>query len=636
MCKFRSLLSAFVCLCSAGLWAASGASQVFVSTGTSGIVYGLNTANGALTTLISSPGSDFEGMVVAPYNVGQSNTDETTHYLLYVCDPAANRVWRFDPTAAVPQNTLEKIYDNNGPLTGPQCGRITSTGDLVASSTSAGSGLWTFSGVTNLALGSALQTPSQLVGVPGSSEGLAQKNSGDLLVADSTNNKVLRTPPNAPAATTSFISSNLAQPFGVARRGDGFIYVSNRGTNHPNSMQLDAQGNNPLTCASFNSPDLPNFMQMALDNTLYAAVTGGGGTAGSVRSINANTCQQIHNFTIPHGAVGLALPPTMTATQNVAASNGVVLVNFGFGAFELNQIVGPCGGTISVGLASPAAITTLISNSGSPATPAVNLGLDGFEAIYSTANLSGCSAGSAASNTNNFQLSNLLSPAVNNPEIVVCSDPNVNPTNCQPVTTNLSQLGAWPIGGYLPADLTHSATKSLRCRIFLANAIPVNSAPGQEIGTFCGFQSPVNDTFTGVLNSWNAAAASSFKPGKSVPIKFKLGTGTGPNACSPPYITDAIALLSIAQILDKQGNSVFVPIGLLSNGSSGLAQPLFKSDSNQQYLFNWDSSSCILPSGATQTCLVGTYSVTVLFLTNNTIGGAQSIYGAQTTLVTLK
>ena len=636
MCKFRSLLSAFVCLCSAGLWAASGASQVFVSTGTSGIVYSLNTANGALTTLISSPGSDFEGMVVAPYNVGQSNTDETTHYLLYVCDPAANRVWRFDPTAAVPQNTLEKIYDNNGPLTGPQCGRITSTGDLVVSSTSAGSGLWTFSGVTNLALGSALQTPSQLVGVPGSSEGLAQKNSGDLLVADSTNNKVLRTPPNAPAATTSFISSNLAQPFGVARRGDGFIYVSNRGTNHPNIMQFDAQGNNPLTCASFNSPDLPNFMQMALDNTLYAAVTGGGGTAGSVRSINANTCQQIHNFTIPHGAVGLALPPTMTATQNVAASNGVVLVNFGFGAFELNQIVGPCGGTISVGLASPAAIVTLISNLGSPATPAVNLGLDGFEAIYSTANLSGCSAGSASSNTNNFQLSNLLSPAVNNPEIVVCSDPNVNPTNCQPVTTNLSQLGAWPIGGYLPADLTHSATKSLRCRIFMANAIPVNSAPGQEIGTFCGFQSPVNDTFTGVLNSWNAAAASSFKPGKSVPIKFKLGTGTGPNACSPPYITDAIALLSIAQILDKQGNSVFVPIGLLSNGSSGLAQPLFKSDSNQQYLFNWDSSSCILPSGATQTCPVGTYSVTVLFLTNNTIGGAQSIYGAQTTLVTLK
>jgi len=174
MCKFRSILSVFVCLCSTGLWASPGASQVFVSTGSAGIIYSLNTSNGALTTLISSPGSDFEGMVVAPYNVGQSNTDETTHYLLYVCDPANNRVWRFDPTSAVPQNTLEKIYDNNGSLTGPQCGRITSTGDLVVSSTSAGSGLWTFSGVTNLALGSALQTPNQLVGVAGSSEGQYQ------------------------------------------------------------------------------------------------------------------------------------------------------------------------------------------------------------------------------------------------------------------------------------------------------------------------------------------------------------------------------------------------------------------------------------------------------------------------------
>jgi len=117
MCKFRSILSVFVCLCSTGLWASPGASQVFVSTGSAGIIYSLNTSNGALTTLISSPGSDFEGMVVAPYNVGQSNTNETTHYLLHVCDPANNRVWRFDPTSAVPQNTLEKIYDNNGSLT---------------------------------------------------------------------------------------------------------------------------------------------------------------------------------------------------------------------------------------------------------------------------------------------------------------------------------------------------------------------------------------------------------------------------------------------------------------------------------------------------------------------------------------
>jgi sugar lactone lactonase YvrE len=570
-------------------------------------------------------------MVVAPYNPGQGYTDETTHYLVYVCDTASNRVWRFDPTAATPQSTLEKIFDNGAGLAGPQCGRITSTGDLVVSSTVAGSGLWVFSGVTNLALGSGPQTPTQLVGVGGSSEGIAQKNIGDLLVVDKTNNKVLRTPPSAPASTTTFISSGLSQPFGIARRGDGDIFVSNQG-GKTNVLHFNAQGASPTTCTTFKNNTVPNFMQMALDNTLYVAVATN--NAGSVRSVNANTCQVTQNYSVPYPAVGIALPPTMTASQTVTASNGTALVNFGYSAFELNQIAGACGGSISVGLASPAAITTLITNSGAPATPAVNLGLDGFEAIYNTANLNGCEAGA----TNNFQMSNLLSAGVTNPKIVVCTDPNPNTTtNCQPQNTSLTQLAAWPIGGYLPNDMTGGGSKSLRCRIFMANAQPVNGAPGQEAGTFCGFQSPVNNTSTGVLNGWNLALASSFSPGKSIPVKFKLGTGIATGACqSAPYITDATAILSVAQILDAKGNPVFVTIGLVSNGSSGLGQPLFKGDGNQQYLFNWDSSSCIMPSGVTQVCPKGTYSMSVLLLTNNTPGGAQSIYGAQTTIVTLK
>jgi hypothetical protein len=121
--------------------------------------------------------------------------------------------------------------------------------------------------------------------------------------------------------------------------------------------------------------------------------------------------------------------------------------------------------------------------------------------------------------------------------------------------------------------------------------------------------------------------------GKSVPVKFKLASGSCQNG---PYVANATAILSVAEILDSKGNNVFVPIGLISNGSSGLAQPLFKGDNNNQYMFNWDSSSCILPNGVTQVCPKGTYSLSVLLLTNNTSGGAQSIYGAQTTLVTLK
>lgn len=627
MCKLR-WVPLLVCLCCGGLWA-QGASQVFVSTGTAGIIYSLNTSNGALTTLISSPGADFEGMVVAPYNVGQSNTDESTHYLVYVCDTANNRVWRFDPGNPV----LKKVYDNNGALSGPQCGRITSTGDLVVSSTVAGSGLWIFSDVTDLALSSGLQTPTQLVSVGGSSEGVAQKNQGDLLVVDGTNGKVMRTP-LVPAAATTFISG-LSQPFGIARRGDGAIFVGTQG-NKANLVQYSAQGTNPTTCVSFKN-NTPNFMQMALDNTLYVAVAANNN--GTVRSINANTCQQNQSFSIPQPAVGIALPPTMTASQNVTASNGAAIVNFGFTAFELNQIVGPCSGSISVGLASPAAINTLILNSGVAATPAVNLGLDGFEAMFSTANVNGCAAGNAGSGVTNFQLSNLLSSGVVNPEIVVCTEPNadpiLNPTVCDPQNTALAQIGGWPIGGYLPNDLSSGGSKSLKCRIFMANAAPVAGAPGQEAGIFCGFQSPLSNTFTGTLNSWNLAAAANITDGKSVPVKIKLASANG-SCQNGSYITDATAILAVAQILDTKGNNVFVPIGLVSNGSSGLGQPLFKGDNNQQYMFNWDSSSCIMPSGVTQVCPKGTYSVTVLFLTNNTAGGVQSIYGAQTTLVNLK
>jgi hypothetical protein len=626
MRKLRSVLSVFVCLSGTGLWAVTGASNVFVSTGTAGIIYSLNTTSGSATALISSPGSDFEGMVVAPNNIGQAVNDETTHYMVYVCDTVNSKIWRFDPSLASP--TLLQVYDgSSAALRHPQCGRITVNGDLVVSSTDTGSGLWVFTDVTDL---SSIAPPTQLVTVTGRSQGLAQKNTGDLLVVDNTNSKVLRTPSSIPASTQPFITSGLSQPFGIARRGDGFIYVGNQGNGK--LQQFDAAGANPFTCATFKNKDVPNFMQMALDNTLYVAVASN--NSGSVLSIDANSCQLIRSYGLSVPAVGIALPPSMTAQKNVSAANGVAQINFGFGAFVLNQIVGPCGGTISVGLASPAAIQTLISASGTPATPAVNLGLDGFEALYSTANLNGCFAGSAVSQTTNFQLSNLLSTGISNPEIVVCSEPtDPGATNCQPLTTNLSQIGGFPIGGYLPADWTGVASKTLRCRIFMANAPPVGSDPSQVAGTFCGFQSPVNNTFTGVLNSWALPSASSFSAGKSVPVKFKLASGGCQNG---PYLSNATAILSVAQILDNKGKDIFVPIGLISNGSSGLAQPLFKGDNNNQYLFNWDSSNCIMPSGVTQVCPKGTYSLTVILLTNNTAGGPQSVYGAQTTLVTLK
>jgi hypothetical protein len=103
----------------------------------------------------------------------------------------------------------------------------------------------------------------------------------------------------------------------------------------------------------------------------------------------------------------------------------------------------------------------LIALTGTPAgalDPAVNLGLDGFEAVFSTLNMTGCTAADGA--TNNFQVADLVSASVTDPAIVVCDDPN---SNCQPALTNLAQIGVWPIGGYLPQDITTGGRKSLKC-----------------------------------------------------------------------------------------------------------------------------------------------------------------------------
>lgn len=604
---------------------ASGAPQVFVSTGIAGKIYSVNTSTGAYTALVSMSGADYEGMVVAPDNTLQYP------YLVYACDPQHGTIIRFDPAAA----TVQTIY--SGALS-PQCGRITSTGDLVVTSTGVNAGLWKFAGVTDIALGSTVPGPTALASTPGSTDaGIAQKNNGDLLVVDRQNGQVLRSSAPSFASAPSLISG-LSSPFGIARRSDGGIFVSNQGGT-PNITQFDAQGQSPTTCEAFRGGNkgVPALMQVSLDDVLY--VVGANNNKGFLQSLSAVGCTGVTTFSLPAPAVGIALPPT-SVSHNAVATNGSDLIKFGFAAFEINNIKTDCGGQVVVNLMSPAAIQGLIANAGvatDDAFPAVNLGLDGFETVFNTDALNGCTAGDKT--TLNFQIASVVDDSiVRNPEIVVCTTTDGD-TDCRPASTNLSQVGVWPINTDVPQDGLTGGSKSVRCNIFMASSHPTG-APGQEDGTFCGFQSPIANTFDpaafakGSPMPWDLTP-SSFSAGKSVPVKFKLSPGKNSNCQSAPYITDATAILSVAQIAPN-----FVPIGLVSNGSSGLGQPLFKGDGNNQYLFNWDTSSCIQPSGQIGVCPKGTYSLSVTFLSDNTANSMvtppQSIYTSQTTTVVLK
>ena len=660
MRQVRCASLAVVCLLTVGAWA-QGAPYVVVST-TDGNILKINTPNGlsnagAAQTLYSKPGAEYT-LVIGPDN----SSNSASAIMLYACDRISGTIIRFDPSNP-PGANVETVYAG---AAAPQvrCGRITvsgpassgKNGDLVVS---ADSGLLVFPGITYRGLGTLGQGGIQ----PSStnpntkSGGIAQKNSGDLLAVNTAGSIARTAAPapdfaQAPPPPPTISGLTLSQPLGIARQSHGEIFVSNQGGT-PNITFFGIGPNNNATgvssCEVFSQHNkgIPAQLQISLDDTLYVAVANG--TKGILQSLNASLvpgaksiCDSklTQTYALSAPAVGVALPPTSVTLNipNNASTNGNFLLNFGFAGFQVGDIASNlgCQGSVNVSLVNPAFVASLINQIGAGSgVPAVNLALDGFQAVVDTENVvngdpnkdGGCTAADGL--TLNFQMAHQLAHSVTDPKIMVCDKDNAGCSVDDVDVRNVNQIGTWPVNGYLPDDITSGGKKTLKCKIYMIQSLPTG-APPEEDGTFCGFQSPLTNTF---LN----ASPATFSAGKSVPVKFKLSPGISSNCQSAPYLTDATAILSVALIANKQGPT-FMPIGLVSNGSSGLGQPLFKSDSNQQYLFNWDSGSCIMPNGTTTVCPKGTYSLTVTFLTNNTAKTvpSQNVYTNLTTQIVLK
>jgi sugar lactone lactonase YvrE len=596
----RMLALCFSLLFAGLAWGQSGSSLVYVS-GTGGVILSVNTSSGATTTLVSNPNAAYEGLVVGPDNAASDNTSTTNHpYLLYACDPTHNTIIRLDPS-----NTgagIETVYAG-GTLQQPQCGRFTSSGDLIVTSKAAGSGVWKIAGTANIALGAggfpapAQNPPDGAYSATQVSQGIAQKNIGDLLIVDSANRQVIRsqysTIPAFSAPPTVFIpaSSLLPGPLGIARKSAGDIYISNQSKNTNSIVHFNPQGASGSTCISFSKKTAPFFMQMSADDTLYVATSSN--NSGALYSVNTATCvaTQVASSALPP-LVGVALPPT-TVTQT-ATFTGTQTFNFGFTAYQFTSPAPGCTLTIQAILTNLAAINTLIANAqaNDPAdlpfggSPAVNLGWDGFEIAFNVNPSGPCTpqfSDGTYSQLLGAQLDNLL---VSNPRILACD------TNCGV----MESFGDYPLGGLLPADGTYSG-HGYTSEHFLVNGNLSSSEPG----TFCGFQSPLS-------NVAPPGIAGTFGSGQAVSVKFKLAQASG-NCQNGPFITDAVALLSIAQIFDGNGNAVFNPIAIGSSGSSTPVPPTFKVDNNKQYQF----------SLSLQGYASGTYSLTVTFLTSNTV-----------------
>jgi len=628
----------FVCLLvSAPVWAQVGP-LAYVSTGASlpSQIYSINTASGVTSLLVSTSGADYEGLVVGPDNNSADNALANPIFnVVYACSTNNSTIVRFNAAAASLVANPEIIYQGGAALQHPQCGRITSSGDLIVTSKDSGAdgGWWIFSGIAGKALGAAgIQTPTQLDSTPGSvDEGIAMKNIGDLLIVDHANDQVFRSPSPLYSSETVFISSGLSSPFGIARRSDGQIYVSNQ-VKMPFIGHFDATGKVVAACSSlgFSNKTTLNMMQMSPGDTLFVAgATGSNSTSGALFQVDASPatgCLSLTNTFSPGipPLVGIALAlPNFSASRALStpAAGGNATANFGYAAFEIVEASGSCSLNVTATPTPPALLSSAIGSVPTAAAPAADEGWDGFEAVLDTTVLEsppGCLA--TSDSRFHYVFATFVPLSVTNPETISCSTKN-NTTTCIVATLE----AAYPLGGILPADITTTHNKGTgACKIFLANSTA--GAKNNEAGTFCLYESPVNNTFLG-------QPASTLPIGNQLTVRFKLAFAPPIGNCqSGPYITDATALLSVAQIADAKGNPVFIPVTIVLNG---IVSPFYKPDSNQQYTAKWDTSQCIFPSGVTEDCPLGTYSLTTVFTSNNTsfTGSTDSIYTTQTTLL---
>jgi hypothetical protein len=665
------LSRAFVCCCAALILAlCAGAAwgqavPVYVSGGQN--IYTVSA--GSATTLLTVSGANFESLAIGPDNADTVGGNASHLALLYACDSANNRIYRLDPATPT---VVQQVYSGG---IKPLCGRSTSKGDFeftdklnggvwqlsgVANSSYSGSSI--FPAVVNISTG------------PANPRGITQKYVGDLLVVDNTGNEVLRYsfPTFSPSVPPTFNStnSNLNSPVGLARASTGEVFVSNSvlaigKTTFPPVAHFNRDGSPAGTCSvlnfSQNTNQVPAYLATAptdqfptnapntliTDNIYLVTFSSSKGTLWSWNTASAasGNCSLNPVASVSNALTGVAVAPaavelinTKVTTVNAASPTPTVF-DFNSSQFWLTGATGPggigtfCTANVTATPLVPATVSAMVSLANTnttpwlnsftdPATPASDLGGGGYETVYVAHWLSpavgqGCTSvfpplpppaipppgGVFETSIFGFYDVNLY----NNPRMVQCDngDPTLSMQSTEPqidaaTTCGVpATFGVYPVGGPIPGDGGLTSRNS-----FFAT---VNEKAGQNTaspGTFCGFQPPL--TGDGITPP---SPPPSFSAGttNTVNVKFKLSSSN----CKKDFISNAVALISIARIADATGATVFNTINPNATASSILTLPLFNSGNNQ-YSFTLNLPSVFAQGGA------GTYIITVTFLTDNT------------------
>ena len=580
---------------------AFGQNPVYVSGGP----YVYNVQGGSLLTVydatINTPttGDAYTGPYFSSLALGPDNADRDSFgnalypFLIYACDSNTNTIIRFAPTFTL-NPTTDVVY-NGGPNSAltPVCGRFTSTGDFYVTNQSSASSttatVYEFSGVANVPLGGlASSTPTTVtLGLSSNgaaSAGITQKNVGDLLLVDHTNNQVLRSPYGTPFTTASpYITSGLNAPVGIARISTGDIFVANSTPTTASASpaiqvaHFTSTGS-PATAANCTSLTFPlgasntSLFSLAASETdvIYAATSqpqfyaddyledldfqAEGDNPGEVWSWSAAqlpSCvlQPVALSQTELSGVAVAPIPTAPISQTLnatAASPTATTFAFNTVAAPSNEFQitagGGCTATVSAYPLSLRNINSMIglvpvSQLPNGATPAVNLGEQGYELAYVAKwpdpAADGPNCTSVINSTFPTSIFGLYdSHLVSSPQMIRCDSTTESDepyldglTSCLALTP----LGSYPLGGPIPTDSGFTGGGTKNSVFVLVNANPTTVAAEQ--GQFCGFLPPNGTTFD----------TDDF-----VVVAFQLAQKTG-NCKTGPFIGDAQVLLSVAE-----------------------------------------------------------------------------------------
>ena len=200
-----------------------------------------------------------------------------------------------------------------------------------------------------------------------------------------------------------------------------------------------------------------------------------------------------------------------------------------------------------------------------------------------------------------------------NPRMVECrnSDPGNEPqivpnlvitsgsTSC--AAPPLFAVYPVPFGGPIPNDQGGTVRSSNSFFAVVDEGLTLTGNTNNPRGKFCGFQSPL--TGDGITLPNQPAVFT----GNTIAVKFKLATASG-SCQNGPYISNASALISVARLADSAAATVFNAIRVNATASSLDTPPLFNAGNNQ-YSFSLNTGGYA----------PGTYSLTVTFLSDNTI-----------------